>query len=74
MSRAWRSAPARPHIVSPAIGLQIVDMDVAALLHVGLEAPDVLAVFHRRITRRNVAERDLVADRNVVIGGQAERG
>src|SRR5262245_34050367 len=60
-------------ITLPALGLEIVHVHVLALLDALHEAPDVLAVLDRRVAVLEVGERDLVADRNVVLHRNGER-
>jgi hypothetical protein len=45
--------------------LQIVGVDVSALLDVGDELADVLAVLDGRVAGLDVLQRDLVADRHI---------
>src|SRR5215831_9266474 len=59
---------------SPPLGLEIMDVDVLALLDVGHRLADVMAVFPHGVARLDVGERDLVADRHVHLRGQSERG
>ena len=54
--------------MSPPLGLHVVDVDVVALLGVGDNASDVLAVLDDGVALLEVLQRHLVADRNVVIG------
>src|SRR5690606_869194 len=56
----------------PALGLQVVDMDMSALGDVGDDAADVLAILDRRIADLEVGQRHLVPDRHVVDHFQRE--
>src|SRR5262245_61012790 len=60
-------------MMSPALGLEVLDVDVLALLHRRDEAADVFAVLDRRISGLEIVECHLVADRNVVLHRDRER-
>src|SRR6476469_922440 len=51
-------------VSSPALRFHVVDMQMLALADVGHGSPDVLSILHDRLARLDVAERDLVADRD----------
>src|SRR6266511_2352882 len=57
----------------PALGFEIVDVHVLALLDVLHEAADVLAVLDGGIALFQVGERDLVTDRDILLHGHGER-
>src|ERR1700738_2236271 len=54
-------------MTSPALGLEVVGMDVIALADGSDDATYVLAVFDDRFADREVAQRDLVADRHILV-------
>jgi hypothetical protein len=58
----------------PALGFQIVGMDVSALFDISDELSDVLAVLDGRIARFDVLERDLVANRHIRVRDEFEAG
>ena len=53
---------------SPALGLEVLDVDVLAHAGVGDHAADVLAVLDDGVALLERLERDLVADRDVLLG------
>jgi hypothetical protein len=54
-------------MTSPALGLEVVGMDVIALADGSDDATYVLTVFDDRCADREVAKRDLVADRHILV-------
>src|SRR5262245_2621656 len=52
--------------ISPPLGLDVVDVDVAALADRGHHAADVVPVFEHGLALLEAAERDLVAERDGV--------
>src|SRR5690348_15479253 len=59
-------------MASPALRLQIMSVDVIALADRSDYAAYVLAILHDRVAYREVAQRDLVADRHVMVGYGAQ--
>jgi len=67
-------AACRLMIPSPPLRFHVVGVDVLARRNVGHGLADVLAVLPDRVARLDVLERDLVADRDVVLRLQPEIG
>src|SRR5690606_35619058 len=63
----FRSHDAHPFAGLPALGLEVLDVDVLARLGVGDHAADVLPVLDHGVTGLQVLESNLVADRNVML-------
>src|SRR5579863_2545079 len=51
----------------PAFGLEVVDMDMLALGDGPHEAADILAIFDRGVVDLRIRERDLVAERYILL-------
>jgi hypothetical protein len=58
---------------SPPLRLDVVDVDVLAAADIGDGLADVLPVFPDRVAGLDVLEGGLVADRDVVLRGEANR-
>src|SRR5262245_11211563 len=57
---------------SPALGLQVVSVNVIALTDGRDHAAYVLAVLDDRVAYGKIAQRDLVPDRHVLVGYRAQ--
>jgi hypothetical protein len=59
-------------MTSPALRLQVVGVDVVALADGGNDAAYILAVLDDCVADGEVAQRDLVSDRHVLVGYRAQ--
>ena len=61
-------------MVSPALGFDIVDMDMRALGDVGNRPPDIAAIFQDRVAAGDIMQGDLVANRHILGRLQVKTG